>query len=63
MLFRSAPENGDVTGILPIVGRNVVYVIVGNQFKIYDTTTDTILVQTNPLDIVGLAIDVMSPDQ
>lgn len=58
-----APENGDVTGILPIVGRNVVYVIVGNQFKIYDTTTDTILVQTNPLDIVGLAIDVMSPDQ
>jgi len=47
---------GDVTGIAPISGRSVVYVIAGGELVIYDTTTDA--PQATQIDIVGAAVDV-----
>lgn len=52
--------NGDVTGIQPISGRNVVYVIEGGELRIYDTTTDA--QQTKQIDVVGQAVDVKEID-
>lgn len=49
------PAAGDVTGIEPIPGRNVVYVCVGGELVVYDTTMGT---PSSPIDIVGKAIDV-----
>jgi hypothetical protein len=51
-------DSGDVTGIQPITGRNVVYVCQGGELRIYDTTTDKLLVLTNVPDITGQAVDV-----
>ncbi len=48
---------GDVTGIQPITGRNVVYVCQNGGLNIYNTAND--LLQTTPtIDIVGQAMDV-----
>ena len=52
--------NGDVTGMQPIDGRNVVYVIEGGELRIYDTTTDA--PQPTQIDIVGKAFDVKTID-
>lgn len=54
-----ATDPGDVTGIAPIPGRNVVYVTVGGELRIYDTTTSK--PQANQLDIVGTAAGVVAP--
>jgi hypothetical protein len=56
------PQAGDATGIQPITGREVVYVCEGGAFSVYDTTTDQILVQTTPIDIVGQSYDVKLVD-
>jgi DNA-binding beta-propeller fold protein YncE len=56
----SAAGAGDVTGIEPISGRNVVYVIEGGELVIYDTTTSK--PQTTQIDIVGKAFDVRVVD-
>ena len=48
--------NGDVTGIQPITGRNVVYVCQNGALNIYSTTTNAL--QTTQVDIVGQAVDV-----
>jgi hypothetical protein len=53
-------RNGDVTGLQPITGRNVVYVIEGGELVIYDTTTDK--PQSTQIDIVGKAYDVKLVD-
>jgi hypothetical protein len=55
-----SPPEGDVTGLQPISGRSVVYVIVGGELRIYDTGNDT--KQANQIDIVGQAWDVVQPD-
>ncbi|MGH9530394.1 MAG: hypothetical protein ACRD2S_10815 [Terriglobales bacterium] len=47
---------GDVTGIQPITGRNVVYICQNGALNIYDTTTNGL--QTKQVDIVGQAVDV-----
>jgi hypothetical protein len=55
------PDNGDVTGIAAIPSRNVVYLCEGGNFRIYDTTTDKMLVPANnnvTIDIVGQSVDV-----
>ncbi|HZQ92101.1 MAG TPA: hypothetical protein VFA60_09940 [Terriglobales bacterium] len=55
-----APK-GDVTGMQPIDGRNVVYVVEGGELRIYSTQTGA--EQTNPsIDIVGRAVDVKAID-
>jgi hypothetical protein len=50
------PANGNVTGIQPITGRNVVYVCQNGVLNIYNTTTNAL--QTTQVDIVGQAVDV-----
>ena len=52
---------GDVTGIAPIPGRNIVYVIEGGELRIFDTTTSAVS-STQFLDIVGQAVDVKEID-
>lgn len=56
----SPAGGGDVTGIEPISGRNVVYVIEGGELRIYDTTTSQR--QATQIDIVGKAVDVKFVD-
>jgi hypothetical protein len=56
------PDNGDVTGIQPVTNRNVVYVCQNKNFRIYDTTTDKLLVQSTPVTIVGQPTDVLLVD-
>ncbi len=54
-------DNGDVTGVTSIPNRNVMYLCEGGVFRIYDTTTDKLLVPPNGqaiIDIVGQPIDV-----
>lgn len=50
------PSSGDVTSILPIAGRNVVYVCQNGKLQIYDTSTDQL--QTTQVTIVGQAYDM-----
>jgi len=50
------PAAGDVTGIAPILGRAVVYVVQGGALDIYDTTKDQL--QTTQVTIVGQLYDV-----
>ncbi|HTM43150.1 MAG TPA: hypothetical protein VL177_19665 [Terriglobales bacterium] len=53
--------SGDVTGIAPIAGRNVVYVVEGGELRIFDTTTNATST-THFIDIVGQAVDVKEVD-
>ena len=59
------PNNGDVTGLQQITGRNIVYVIQNGALQIYDTVTNQLQVtpgdtQNNDgqVDIVGQLYDV-----
>jgi hypothetical protein len=54
------PDNGDVTGIQSIISRKEVYVIEGNQVRIYSTLTNQM--QETQVDIVGPAVDVKLVD-
>ena len=54
------PDNGDVTGIQSIVSRKVVYVVEGNQLRVYSSTSNAL--QTTQVDIVGPAGDVKLVD-
>ncbi|MBZ5568348.1 MAG: YncE family protein [Acidobacteriia bacterium] len=56
----SPAGGGDVTGIEPISGRSVVYVIEGGELRIYSTTTSQ--QQATQIDIVGKAVDVKLVD-
>jgi hypothetical protein len=63
------PQIGDVTGIQPIAGRNVGYVVQNGSLGIYDTATDKLQVSpTNSLNnngqvnIVGQLFDVKLVD-
>jgi DNA-binding beta-propeller fold protein YncE len=57
-VVNSAGGAGDVTGLQPISGRSVVYVIEGGELIIWDTTTDAPLPANKQVDIVGQAWDV-----
>ena len=63
----TAAQNGDVTGIQPILNRTVVYVCEGGVLTIYDTALDLgnqrqVQPQTTQVTIVGQAIDVKLAD-
>jgi hypothetical protein len=49
---------GDVTGILPIIGRHLAYVVQGGELVIYDTTKDAPR-PDNQLDVVGQAYAIL----
>jgi hypothetical protein len=51
--------NGDVTGLAPVAGRNVIYVVQGGQLDIFDTTTNAVSTSITPLNIAGTASGVV----
>src|SRR5436305_1284031 len=53
-------NNFDVTGILPISNRNVVYVCESGELDIYDTNTNALT--PTQVDVQGKAIDVVQID-
>jgi hypothetical protein len=55
-------QNFDVTGLLPITGRSIIYVIEGGEIDFFDTNTDAIATGITPLDVVGKAFDVVQID-
>jgi hypothetical protein len=57
-VVNSAAGTGDTTGVQPITGRTVVYVIQGGELVIWDTSTDAPLPANKQIDIVGQAWDV-----
>ncbi len=60
---RNAPALtcGDVTGMTPIAGRDVMYIIQGGELVIYDTTTGAL--QKLQIDLVGKVYDVKQIDE
>ena len=55
-------QNFDVTGLQPISGRNVIYVVQGGEIDIFDTNTDALATGITQLDVVGKAIDAVLID-
>lgn len=55
-------QNFDVTGMQPISGRTVIYVIQGAEIDIFDTNTDTLAPGVTQIDVVGKAFDVVQID-
>jgi hypothetical protein len=56
-----AKPTGDVTGIQPIIGRNLVYVVQGGELVIYDVNADAARA-SGQLDVVGNAAAVLQID-
>ena len=57
-----APQNGDVTGMQSIAGRNIMYVVQNGVLGIYDTTTDKLQVSPpNNLNTDGQVVIVGQP--
>lgn len=52
---------GDVTGLQPINGRSIMYVIEGGELRIFDTSTSALA--PTQIDILGKAIDAKAIDQ
>ncbi len=55
-------QNFSVTGLLPITGRNVIYVVQGGALDIFDTNTDALETGITQIDIVGNAQDAVQLD-
>jgi hypothetical protein len=55
-------QNFDVTGLQPISGRNIIYVVQGGELDFFDTTTDAVATGITPLDVVGKAFDAVLID-
>jgi DNA-binding beta-propeller fold protein YncE len=60
------PDNGDVTGFQAFSTRFVEYVCEGGNLRVYNTQTDTLLIdqyiETGTIIIAGQIIDVKAPD-
>jgi hypothetical protein len=55
-------QNFDVTGLQPISGRSVIYIVQGGELDIFDTNTGALATGITQLDIVGRAFDVVQID-
>jgi len=55
-------QDFDVTGLQPISGRNIIYVVQGSELDIFDTNTDTLAPGITQIDVVGKAFDVVQID-
>jgi hypothetical protein len=55
-------QNFDVTGLLPITGRSIIYVIEGGEIDFFDTNTDAVATGITALDVVGKAFDAVQID-
>jgi hypothetical protein len=58
----SLRQNFNVTGLQPISGRNIIYIVQGGELDIFDTNADTLAPGVTQLDIVGKAGDVVLID-
>jgi DNA-binding beta-propeller fold protein YncE len=60
------PDNGDVTGLQSFTTRDVEYVAEGGNLRVYDTLTDSLLInsyiETGTINITGQIIDVKAID-
>ena len=60
------PDNGDVTGLQSFTTRDVEYVAEGGNLRVYDTTIDSLLlnsyIETGTITIRGYVIDVKAID-
>lgn len=60
------PDNGDVTGLQGFTSRNVEYVAEGGNLRVYDTTVDKLLINSNittgTITITGQITDVKAVD-
>jgi hypothetical protein len=61
-LESSLRQNFDVTGLQPISGRSVIYIVQGGELDIFDTNADALASGVTQLDIVGKAADVVLID-
>jgi DNA-binding beta-propeller fold protein YncE len=55
-------QNFDVTGMQPISGRSVIYIVQGDELDIFSTDTDTLAPGVTQIDVVGKAFDVVQID-
>src|SRR5712671_380619 len=55
-------QNFDVTGLQPISGRSIIYVVQGAELDIFDTNTDALASGVTQLDVVGKAFDAVLID-
>ncbi len=55
-------QNFDVTGLQPISGRSVIYVVQGGEIDFFDTTADAVATGITPIDVVGKAFDAVLID-
>jgi DNA-binding beta-propeller fold protein YncE len=55
-------QNFDVTGLQPISGRSIIYVVQGAELDILDTNTDAPASGVTQIDVVGKAFDVVQID-
>jgi hypothetical protein len=55
-------QDFDVTGLQPISGRNIIYVVQGSELDVFDTNTDTLAPGITQIDVVGKAFDVVQID-
>jgi DNA-binding beta-propeller fold protein YncE len=55
-------QNFDVTGLQPISGRSVIYIVQGAEIDIFDTNTDALVSGLTQIDVVGKAFDVVQID-
>jgi hypothetical protein len=60
------PDNGDVTGLQSFTTRYVEYVVEGGNLRVYDTTKDSLLldsiISTGTITIAGQIVDVKAID-
>ena len=60
------PDNGDVTGLQSFTSRDVEYVVEGGHLRVYDTTIDSLLlntfIETGTITIPGQIVDVKAVD-
>jgi hypothetical protein len=55
-------QDFNVTGLQPISGRNIIYIVQGGELDIFDTNSDALATGVTQLDIVGKAADVVLID-
>ncbi|HEV7552631.1 MAG TPA: hypothetical protein VGP65_13165 [Candidatus Angelobacter sp.] len=55
-------QNFNVTGLQPISGRSIIYIVQGAELDIFDTNADILAPGVTQLDVVGAAFDVVQID-
>jgi DNA-binding beta-propeller fold protein YncE len=55
-------QNFDVTGLQPISGRSIIYIVQGAELDIFDTNADILAPGVTQLDVVGKAFDAVQID-